>query len=102
MSGFTPIRYSSGNITGSGEVMTKGEDNWLFSNESESACKAGKITKKRCFVLCYDISSPSTASMLISQSPFRRIRSGISETHKHFKILASDVYTFSNRAAGVT
>lgn len=48
------------------------------------------------------LSLQSEERMLISQRPFKRIHAGIFETYKHFKNRASDVYTFLNRAAGVT
>lgn len=54
------------------------------------------------FVATLMLSSQSEERMLISQPPFKRIHAGIFETYKHFKNLASDVYTFLNRAAGVT
>lgn len=54
------------------------------------------------FVTTLMLSSQGEERMLISQPPFKRIHVGIFETYKHFKNLASDVYTFLNRAAGVT
>lgn len=88
--------------------MTSGalrQDNWLFSNESESACKWGGCGGGDAALFCVTtlaLSWLSMARMLISQRPFRRIRTGISGTYKRFQILASDVYTFLNGATGVT
>lgn len=55
MSGFMPIRYSSGNISGSGGVVTKAK---LWA--SIIGCfhlnqRAHVRGEQHCFVLCYDI-----------------------------------------------
>lgn len=104
MSGFMPIRYSGGNISGSGGVMTKAKL-WARIIGCFQMNRRAHVRGKNAALFCVTtltLSSYSTARMLISQRLFRRIRTGISETYKHFNILASDVYTFLNRAAGVT